>query len=360
MNFGLSDDQAAIQRTARDFLADRYKIEEIRRLAFDDERGFTDEQWRAVVELGWSGLPIAEQDGGQGLGIVELAIVQEELGRALAPLPLHSTLAASLVLAASSDSDQRGRWLTPLARGEQIGTVALYDRSPQRSPFDAELQVHGSSLTATKTLVADAHAADVIVIAGRKGRAYVAGAADAGVTITPLESLDRTRRLADVHFHGVEVEQIEAPAEAVERAYHQAATALAAESVGVAQRALEMAVAYAKERKQFGTPIGAYQAVSHACAQMLLETEGARSTTLYAAWTLDHDPSNAALAVAVAKAYASDAAWRVAARALQVHGGIGFTWEHDLHLWLKRAKANAHAWGDARWQRGRVAELAGV
>ena len=133
-----------------------------------------------------------------------------------------------------------------------------------------------------------------------------------------------------------------------------------AESVGVALRTMEMAVAYAKEREQFGRPIGAYQAVSHACAQMLLEVEGARSVVLYAAWALDHEPASGPLAASMAKAYASDAGWRVPAAALQVHGGIGFTWEHDLHLWLKRGKANAYLWGDAREHRARVADLIGL
>ena len=138
------------------------------------------------------------------------------------------------------------------------------------------------------------------------------------------------------------------------------AVALAAESTGVAQRALDMAVEYAKDRKQFDRPIGAYQAISHRCAQMLLEVEGARSVSYYAAWALDHEPESGALAAAMAKAYASDAGWRVPASSLQVHGGIGFTWEHDLHFFLKRGRANAAALGDARFHRERVAELAGV
>ncbi len=138
------------------------------------------------------------------------------------------------------------------------------------------------------------------------------------------------------------------------------AVALAAESVGVARRAMDMAVEYAKDREQFGRPIGAYQAVSHACAQMLLEVEGARSTVLYAAWALDHEPESGPLAAAMAKAYASDAGWRVPAASLQVHGGIGFTWEHDLHLWLKRGKANAYLWGTAGEHRARVADLIGL
>lgn len=360
MNFGLTDDQLAIQRTAREFLAARYKPDEVRRLALEDERGFTNAQWREIVELGWTGLPIAEDDGGHGLGIVELAVVQEELGRVLAPSPLHSTLAAALLLAGSDDADQRARWLAPLARGERIGTVALHDEQPSWSPLDVALDVHGASLTGTKSLVADAHAAETLVIVAADRRVYVVDAKASGVSIAPVASLDSTRRLSSVHFDGVDVEQVQAPPEAVAHAFGAIATALAAESVGVAQRALDMATDYAKERRQFGTPIGAYQAVSHACAQMLLETEGARSVTLYAAWALDHEPASAALAASMAKAYASDAGWRVTAGAVQVHGGIGFTFEHDLHLFLKRATANAHAWGDARWHRAQVAELAGI
>jgi alkylation response protein AidB-like acyl-CoA dehydrogenase len=148
--------------------------------------------------------------------------------------------------------------------------------------------------------------------------------------------------------------------DAVAHAYATIVTALAAENVGVAQRALEMSVAYAKDRKQFDRPIGSYQAVSHRCAQMLLEIEGARSLSYWAAWALDHEPATAPRAASMAKAYASDAGWRVTASAVQVHGGIGFTWEHDLHFLLKRAKANAHAFGDARWHRDRVAALAAV
>jgi alkylation response protein AidB-like acyl-CoA dehydrogenase len=171
-----------------------------------------------------------------------------------------------------------------------------------------------------------------------------------------VEPLDATRRLWRVRADG-ELDPL--PGEGA-RAYDVVAVALAAESVGVARRAMDMAVQYAKEREQFGRPIGAYQAVSHGCAQMLLEVEGARSTTLYAAWALDHEPESGPLAASMAKAYASDAGWRVPAASLQVHGGIGFTWEHDLHLWLKRGKANAYLWGDARAHRARVADSIGL
>jgi alkylation response protein AidB-like acyl-CoA dehydrogenase len=357
MNFDLTDDQRAIQSTARDFLADRYKLEEVRRLAIEDERGFTDEQWSEIVSLGWPGLAIDEDDGGQGLGVVELAVVFEQLGYALAPTPLFSTTAAGLLLAASVDAEQRGRWLAPIASGERRGTVALYDEQPLRTPMAGEAEFDDGKLTATRSFVPDAGSADTIVVVATGDRAFVVEASAPGVTIEPLDSLDPTRRLFKVSFDGAAAEQLDLDVAAFERGNRAAVVALAAESVGVAQRALDMAVAYAKERKQFNTPIGAFQAVAHACAQMLLETEGARSTILYAAWTLDSAPDEAPAAASLAKAYASDAGWRVTASALQVHGGIGFTWEHDLHFFLKRARANAALWGDARWHRERVAQV---
>jgi alkylation response protein AidB-like acyl-CoA dehydrogenase len=333
MNFELTDDQRAIQRTARDFLAAGYKPEEIRRLAYETDRGFTDEGWARICELGWPALLVDEEHGGLGLGVVELAVVQEELGAALAPSPFLSTVAAAALIADAGSDEQRERWLPPLAGGEARGTVAaLRD---------------GNGWAA----VPDADGADLVVVRDGDGWALAEGASAA-----PANALDSTRRLWSIEVDGA-LDPL--PGEGA-RAADVIAVALGAESVGVAQRTLEMAVAYAKEREQFGRPIGAYQAVSHACAQMLLEVEGARSMVLYAAWALDHEPESGPLAAAMAKAYASDAGWRVPAAALQVHGGIGFTWEHDLHLWLKRGKANAYLWGDAREHRARVADLIGL
>jgi alkylation response protein AidB-like acyl-CoA dehydrogenase len=336
MNFELTDDQRAIQRTARDFLASAYPPAEVRRLAYETERGFTDEGWSAMCELGWPALLVPEEHGGLGLGVVELAVVQEELGAALAPSPFLSTVAAAAVIADSGSDEQCARWLPALAAGEARGAVATV--------LD----------DAGWTAVSDADGADVVVV-----RENDAWALAADTSAQAVEALDATRRLWRVRAEG-ELEPLPGDGE---RAFDVVAVALAAESVGVARRAMEMAVQYAKEREQFGRPIGAYQAVSHACAQMLLEVEGARSTTLYAAWALDHeaiaDPP-APLAASMAKAYASDAGWRVPASALQVHGGIGFTWEHDLHLWLKRGKANAYLWGDARAHRDRVADHIGL
>ncbi len=295
MNFDLSEDQRTIRSTAREFLAARYPLAEVRRLALEEERAFTDPQWDEIVSLGWP--EIAE------LGTVELVVLAEELGHALAPTPLPSTWAAGLFGA----SGERGA-----------------------------LVVDG--------VAADAGYADVLVDWD--------GARVTGAELTAVESLDPTRRLFRVE--GGSREPLGAD---VARARLQVTVMNAADSVGVAQRAMEMAVAYAKERKQFGRPIGTYQAVSHACAQMLLEVEGARSAVYWAAWALDHEAETAPLAVACAKAYASDAGRRVPRAALQVHGGIGFTWEHDLHLFLKRGEANAHLYGSAAAHRETIAAL---
>jgi alkylation response protein AidB-like acyl-CoA dehydrogenase len=301
MNFDLSDDQRTIKSTARELLTARYPLTEVRRLALEDERGFTDAQWDEMVSLGWP--DIAE------LGTVEMIVVAEELGYALAPTPLQSTWVAGLLGADLS--------------GAQRGAVVI------------------------DGLAADAGTADVLVDWD--------GAVVEGAEVEPVRPLDPTRRMFRVTGGS------RSPAGGdVERARLQATVMSAAESVGVAERAMMMAVEYAKERKQFGRAIGTYQAVSHMCAQMLLEVEGARSAVYWAAWALDHEPETAALATACAKAYAGDAGRRVPRAAMQVHGGIGFTWEHDLHFFLKRGEANAHAYGSGASHRERIAAVAGL
>jgi alkylation response protein AidB-like acyl-CoA dehydrogenase len=359
MNFEFTDDQQAIKRTARDFLQARYRSELIRELA-GSEPAWTDEQWAAVAELGWPGVMIDEQYGGLGLGAVELIVIQEELGYSLAPTPLLATVAAGLVIGVAGSDEQRARWLEPLATGEARGAVAMWDEGSGWSPSASTAELADGTLTATKIAVADAAGADVLVISGR-GAHFLVPADAPGIAIEPEASLDPTRKLYRVSFEDTPVEPLShATTASLAWAYSVVAAALAAENVGVAQRTMEMAVEYAKDRKQFDRPIGAYQAVAHRCAQMLLETEGARSLTYGAAWALDHDPESSVRAASMAKAYAGDAGFRVCASALQVHGGIGFTWEHDLHFFLKRAKANAHAYGDSRWHRETVAELSGL
>jgi alkylation response protein AidB-like acyl-CoA dehydrogenase len=336
MNFDFTDDQQAIKSTARDFLAARLKPEKLRSLA---EAGtYDDDLWREMSELGWPGIFIGEEHGGQGLGVVELVILMEELGYALAPSPFLSNAAAGLMIQHAGSDEQRDRWLPGIASGDQRGTVAYVENG-------------------VASLVPDADSADVVVLFDSDSdTASVAAAGD--VKVETVDTIDSTRRFSRVEpGSGEELTGGRGPAG---DAIAPIAVAVAGELVGVSQRAMEMAVEYAKDRQQFGRPIGAYQAVSHRCAQMLLETEGARSATLYAAWTADHEPESLQLAASMAKAYASDCGWRVTASSLQVHGGIGFTWEHDLHFFLKRAKADGHLFGSAREHRERVAELAGL
>ena len=360
MNFDFTDDQQAIKRTARDFIAARYRPDVVRALA-EDSAVPSDDQWRELAELGWPGVIIPESDGGLGLGAVELVVIQEELGYAIVPSPFFASVAATSLLVAAGTAAQRERWLRALADGKSRGTLAVWDDRAGWAPNHSELEPSSDgTLTGTKIAVPDAISADFVVVAGAGGRHYLVETGAPGVELTPEKSLDPTRRLFTLTLSQAPAEPLEPAPEQIAHAYNTIVTALAAENVGVAQRALEMAVEYAKDRKQFDRPIGSYQAVAHRCAQMLLEVEGARSLSYWAAWALDHEPETAARAASMAKAFASDAGYRVTASSLQVHGGIGFTWEHDLHFYLKRAKANAHAFGDARWHRDRVAELAGV
>ena len=360
MNFGFSDDQQAIKRTARDFLAARYPLATVRQLA-EDDRGFTDAQWQELVELGWPGVIIPEDSGGLGLGVVELVVIAEEMGYALAPSPWFSTTCAALMLMAAGTEEQRERWLEPLASGEARGTLAVWDEHSGWAPDHSEVEpTPDGTLSVTKIAVPDADAASFLILSGADGRHYLVERDAPGVTVEPEAPIDPTRKLYRVTLDGAPAQALEHAPDRIRAVYAAIVTLLAAENVGAAQRAMEMAVAYAKDRTQFDRPIGSFQAVSHRCAQMLLEVEGARSLSYWAGWALDHEPSAAPRAASMAKAYASDAGFRVCASSIQVHGGIGFTWEHDLHFFLKRAKANAHAFGDARWHRDRTADLTGV
>ncbi|MEX2253380.1 MAG: acyl-CoA dehydrogenase family protein [Thermoleophilaceae bacterium] len=331
MNFDFTDDQHAIKRTANELLASRSSLARVREHA---EAGtYDDELWKELAGLGWPGIFIDEAYGGQGLGTVELVILTEELGFAATPSPFFSNAAAGLMIAQAGSDEQRERWLPGIASGEALGTVGVLS--------------NGSA-----PLVPDAAAADLIVLID-EDRASVVEASAA--TVEEVATIDPTRRFARVEADAGEPLDGDVPA-----GLDRIETALAGELTGLAQHAMEMAVEYARERTQFGRPIGAYQAVSHECAQMLLEVEGARAATYYAAWTADAEPEMLPLAASMAKAYAADAGWRVTASSLQVHGGIGFTWEHDLQFLLKRAKTDGHLFGDARTHRDRVADLAGL
>jgi alkylation response protein AidB-like acyl-CoA dehydrogenase len=359
MYFDLTDEQQAIKSTAHDFLASRFKSERLREIAAS-ESGFDESGWKEMAELGWAGLALPEEWGGQGLGIVDLAVLFEEMGQVCAPSPLLSNTIAGLALSVGASDEQKERWLRPLAEGHLRGTPALVDADgppePMKFAMAAEADGDGVVLNGVKTLVMDAASADFFLVATAGGGRHIVEKGADGVTVSPETSIDLTRRLSSIRFEGVRTQAtLPGSGEAYQPVFLRACVALAAESTGLAQRALEMSVAYAKDRQQFGRPIGAYQAVSHRCAQMLLETENSRSAVYGAAWAADAEPESLPLAASTAKAYASDAGWRVPDAAIQVHGGIGFTWEHDLHFFLKRGRANAAMLGDAKWHRERVA-----
>jgi alkylation response protein AidB-like acyl-CoA dehydrogenase len=362
MYFDLTDEQRAIKSTAHGFLASRFKSERVREIAASED-GFDESGWKEMAELGWAGLALPEEWGGQGLGIVDLAVLFEEMGYVCAPSPLLSNTIAGLALTFAGSDEQKERWLQPLATGELRGAPALVDAGapaePNKFTLAAESDGDGVVLNGEKTLVMDAASADFFLVAAADGHRHIVEKGAEGVTVTPEESIDLTRRLSSVRLDGVRVaaeNTLPGSTEDYWPVFQRACVAIAAESTGVAQRALDFSVEYAKDRQQFGRPIGAYQAVSHRCAQMLLETENSRSAVYGAAWAADAEPESLPLAASTAKAYASDAGWRVPDAAIQTHGGIGFTWEHDLHFFLKRGRANAATFGDAKWHRERVAE----
>jgi alkylation response protein AidB-like acyl-CoA dehydrogenase len=341
MNFDFSDDQQAIKRTAHDLLAQRFKPDTVRELA-EGER-YDDAHWAEIAQLGWAGIAVDEAYGGQGLATVELVILAEELGYTVAPVPFLSNAAAGIAIQHAGSDAQRERLLPGIASGEARATAGLLRNG-------------------AAALVPDADSAKAIVLLrapGANGAAPGSGIVldPADCDIEPLATIDQTRRYARVTPHEGAGEPL---AGDVAPALDRIATLVSAEIVGVAQRTMEMAVEYARDRQQFGRPIGAYQGVSHRCADMLREVESARSTVYWAAWAADAEPETLPLAAAMAKALASDAGWNVPASALQVHGGIGFTWEHDLHFLLKRAKVDGALFGSAGEHRERVAALSGL
>lgn len=331
MNFGFDDEQLEIKRTAIALLADRCRPGRVREHL--EIAGTDGHLWQELAELGWTGIAVAEEHGGQGLGLVELTILLEELASVLAPVPFLSNAAAGLALEHGGTAVQRERWLPGVAAGSGRGAI-------------------GVRLAGGDALVLDGDGASVVVVVDAAGGGSVHSAAN--LVFDERPGLDSARRLALISGRGGE------PLGDTRAAHDRIAVALAAELTGLAQRALDLSVDHARERRQYGRPVGAFQAVSHRCAQMYLEVEGARSATYYAAWAADHEPESLPLAASMAKAFASDAGFRVTASAVQVHGGVGFTWEHDLHFLLKRARSDAALFGTAREHRDRVATFAGL
>ena len=332
MDFGFTDDQREIQRTARELLADRARPDRVREHA--EARSSDQALWKELSELGWPGIAIAEQYGGQGLGQIELSILCEELGRSLAPVPFLPSVMAATLIEQDGSVEQCQRLLPGLAAGESIGAL-------------------GTLSDGVAELVIGAEQASLFVLIEPNGSGRVLDREE--VELTPVESIDPTRSTARVTPCQGAGEKIGNGVACA--GLGRALVSVSSELVGVCDRALTMTVEYVKDRRQFGVPVGSYQAVSHRCAQMLLETEKARSSTAFAGWTADSDPERLAEAAAMAKACASDAAREVTASAIQAHGGIGFTWEADIHWLYKRAQIDAALLGGAKRHRARLAHI---
>jgi alkylation response protein AidB-like acyl-CoA dehydrogenase len=357
MQFGLNESQEILRESARKFFAGECPIAEVRRL-MDTDTAFDANLWTKLAEQGYTGIIFPEEFGGVGLGIVELILLMEEAGRAPLPGPLFSTVAlAGTVLNAVASNEQKKKHLAPICRGEARSTVAFLEDSASWDLTAVHLTATNGKLKGQKLFVPDAAIADWLIVVARNGIFLVDSKAP-GVLIEPMLGMDLTRKLYSVHFDNASAEKIgETSGSEFSRAFDIATAALAAEMVGGMQRTLDLTVEYAKTRKQFGKPIGIFQAVQHQCADMYLETESSRSAVYYAAWALQENAPDAAAAVSIAKMYASDASRTVGNRGIQVHGGMGFTWENDIHLYYRRAKASETAFGDASFHRERLARL---
>ena len=343
------------------------------------EKGTTpDALWNQMVELGWPALTVPEGAGGLGMGNVELAVVVEELGRVLAPGPYLPTVTQfAPVVAEAGSPEQQERFLGGVAAGELTGTLALVEESGSvdagRVAVTATPDGDGFVLHGTKQTVVEASTADEIAVIARtpdtRGEDGVVACvvARADLRVEPIEALDASRPLARVVLDGARVdgdralgEPGPATAAAVRRAVEVATTALAVETVGAAQAIFDITLAYAKQREQFGSPIGSFQAIKHKFADMLVALERARATSYFAALTIAEDDDRRALATSTAKAAAGDCAALLAKEGIQIHGGIGYTWEHDMHLYVRRVKSSSLLFGNAAQHRARVADLIGL
>lgn len=376
LDFGFSEEQEMLRQSARSLLEKECPSTVVRKLMAED-RGYDPALWKKMAELGWTGLVIPESHGGTGLSYVDLVVVLEEMGRVMLPSPFIWTVLFGEAIKRAGSEAQKEALLPKLASGDLIGTLVYMEPSglwdANGIAMVARKDGAGFVLEGEKLFVNDGHVADCMLVAARTGGQGAEGvtlfAIDskrAGVSSTMLKTMDQTRKLAAVSFQGVKASAGDVLGE-VDRGWPVLAAvidrgkvALAAEMVGGAEKVLDLAVDYAKVREQFGRPIGSFQAIQHKCANMLVDVESAKSAVYYAAWALSNEVGEGPLAAALAKAAASDAFRRTAADGIQVHGGIGFTWEHDMHLYFKRAKSSEFTFGDATFNREIVAQLIGL
>ena len=378
MNFAFSEEQEFLRETARRFLDDKASLDRVRELMESDEVHDAS-LWQEMAGLGWQAMAIPEEYGGAGYGFLELMVLLEEMGRSVFAAPFLSTvvLGATLVEALGTE-EQKKSMLSEIASGSRTVALALSEANGRWDADGIEMVASQDGdawiINGTKRFVIDGHTADTLLVAvrspdtsGSDGVTIVAVPSDVdGVTRVKQEAMDQTRPLADITFDDVRLPVSDVIGDAgngwaaLDRALKVAAVALAAEAVGGAQACLDMAVEYAKDRIQFGRPIGSFQAIKHKCADMLVSVESAKSAAYYAAWAVDEDSDELELVAPLAKAYCTEAYFKAAAENIQIHGGIGFTWEHDAHLYFKRAKSIELMFGSPAYHRARLADVLGI
>lgn len=368
MQFATTETQELLKNSARKFFPVEYPLAEVRRI-METDTAFDEDLWRHMAGQGWMGIMFSEQYDGMGLSVLDMAAALEEMGRALIPGPyLATVLLGGTAIDAAGSEAQKKKYLTPISAGKARATLALLEADANWDPAGVRMAASAQDgrivLNGKKLFVPDAAVADFMVCAVRVGGELALVVLDAktkGVKIERMASLDETRKLYAVEFSGVSVPQADVLASgesaraALERTLDVATVGLMAEMVGGMQRVLEITTEYAKTRKQFGKPIGQFQAVQHHCADMFLWTESSRSAAYGAAWAVSENTPDAHLLVSVAKTYISDAYREAGNWGIQVHGGMGFTWENDLHLYYRRAKAAEVLFGDANYHRERIA-----
>ncbi len=367
MDFDLSKPQKLLKDSARELLSRQCKPRRVREI-METETADDPNLWQEIADQGWTGLTIPEEYGGLGLGLIEMAVVSEEMGRACVPGPFLSTLFSAALIERAGSTRQKEDYLGPIAAGEKRATVAQLEEQASWDLDAVRLRAERDNgylrLTGRKLFVPDAAVADHLICVARGGESLMLlpmerGAA--GLTSRLMPAMDATRKIYEVDFSDVAIPGADVFGAdgdvrgALSHAIQVATVAACAEMVGGMQWILDTTVEYAKTRQQFGRAIGSFQAIQHQCADMLLMTESARSAAYYAAWAVNQDAAEASTAVSIAKAYCSDAFREVGNRGIQIHGGIGFTWEHDLHLYYKRSKAAEVIFGDATFHRERIA-----
>ncbi len=355
MNFGLSDEQELLQETVRGFVANECPLPKLREI-FESQDGYDATLWDGMVEMGLGGLVVPESYGGAGLELLDLALVEEVLGEGAVPGPFFGHSLATLALTLGGSPEQKERWLPQLASGEALGTVALGEDDEAWDPAVWTAKVSEGQVTGEKAYVPYGERADLIIVGVGGGGLVAVTRESSGLKVEPVNGVDRTRRLARVTLQSAPCESL--PEAAADRVRDAGLVLLAADAFGGASKLISMAVEYARTREQFGQPIAQFQAVKHRLADMVTEIEPARGLYWYAAHAFDRIPDQAERAAALAKAHLSDRFMQIARDTVEVHGGIGFTWESDVQIWFKRAMFDRTFLGAPAHHRERAAQLA--